>query len=286
MTTKFDLHCHSTASDGALPPKELIQRAAAQGVTSLALTDHDTTAGLAAATHTAGSFNIDLIPGIEISTTWNNKCFHILGLNINPDSPALSVGIQSLQSTRIERAEKIAHKLEKKGMKNVLVNIREKAGDSMITRTHFAEFLLAQQYVSTMQEAFDRYLGQGKPAFVSTIWADLGDVVSWITESGGIAVIAHPLRYKITASWMRRFLSAFKEAGGQGIEVVCGRSNPDEIRLSTNYAKQFDLFGSVGSDFHHPNNPWVELGRLAPFPSGITPVWELFRTLPEQIVVP
>jgi 3',5'-nucleoside bisphosphate phosphatase len=276
MTTKFDLHCHSTASDGALIPEQLVHRAATQGVTSLALTDHDTTAGLAVAKKTAVDLNINFIPGIEISTTWNNKCFHVLGLNIDPDHLALVNGIQDLRLTRIERAEKIAHKLAKKGINNAYLSILETSGESMITRTHFAEFLLTHNYVSTMQEAFDRYLGLGKPAFVATVWAELEEAVNWITGSGGIAVLAHPLRYKITASWMRRFLSAFKEAGGQGIEVVCGRSNADDIRLSINYAKRFELAGSVGSDFHHPDNPWVELGRLAPLPKEITPVWELF----------
>jgi 3',5'-nucleoside bisphosphate phosphatase len=276
MTTKFDLHCHSTASDGALIPEQLVQRAAEQGVSSLALTDHDTTAGLAVAKKTAVDLNINFIPGIEISTTWNNKCFHVLGLNIDPDHLALVNGIQDLRLTRIERAEKIAHKLAKKGINNAYLSILETSGESMITRTHFAEFLLTHNYVSTMQEAFDRYLGLGKPAFVATVWAELEEAVNWITGSGGIAVLAHPLRYKITASWMRRFLSAFKEAGGQGIEVVCGRSNADDIRLSINYAKKFELAGSVGSDFHHPDNPWVELGRLAPLPKEITPVWELF----------
>jgi 3',5'-nucleoside bisphosphate phosphatase len=276
MTTKFDLHCHSTASDGALIPEQLVHRAATQGVTSLALTDHDTTAGLAVAKKTAVDLNINFIPGIEISTTWNNKCFHVLGLNIDPDHLALVNGIQDLRLTRIERAEKIAHKLAKKGINNAYLSILETSGESMITRTHFAEFLLTHNYVSTMQEAFDRYLGLGKPAFVATVWAELEEAVNWITGSGGIAVLAHPLRYKITASWMRRFLSAFKEAGGQGIEVVCGRSNADDIRLSINYAKKFELAGSVGSDFHHPDNPWVELGRLAPLPKEITPVWELF----------
>ncbi len=145
----------------------------------------------------------------------------------------------------------------------------------MITRTHFADFLLSQNHVSTQQEAFDRYLGDGKPAYVSASWTDMIQGINWITEAGGIAVLAHPSRYKLTASWMKRLLTAFKEAGGQGIEVITGRINADEIRLMAGYAIRFELAGSVGSDFHSPANQWVELGRLAPLPKGIKPVWEL-----------
>lgn len=277
MNPIFDLHCHSTASDGALTPTELVYRAHEQGVTNLALTDHDTTDGLAEAQKSAKSVNINLIPGIELSTTWNHTCLHIIGLNINPENRPLHDGIRKLQSIRIERAEKIASKLEKKKITGALDAVRLEAGKGMITRTHFAEFLLSQNHVSTMQEAFDRYLSKGKPAFVSTDWAKTEDAISWIRESGGIAVLAHPMRYKLTASKMKRLLTEFKAMGGQGIEVVSGRNNPDEIRISANYAKSFELSGSVGSDFHTPKNQWVNLGRLAPLPPGIKPVWELLE---------
>jgi hypothetical protein len=178
---------------------------------------------------------------------------------------------------RIERAEKIADKLEKKRIPGALEAVKKAAGEGMITRTHFADFLLSQFHVSTQQEAFDRYLGTGKAAYVSTTWAELDLAVSWITESGGVAVLAHPLRYKLTASWMKRLLAAFKETGGLGIEVVTGRCNSDEIKLAAGYAKRFELAGSVGSDFHSPANQWVELGRLAPLPEGVKPVWELLN---------
>jgi predicted metal-dependent phosphoesterase TrpH len=146
----------------------------------------------------------------------------------------------------------------------------------MITRTHFADFLVAGNHVSSVQNAFDRYLAKGKPAFVSTAWTELDQTIDWINNAGGVAILAHPLRYKLTASWLRRFLTAFKEMGGAGIEVVTGRSSPDEIRKTAAYAQKFDLHGSIGSDFHTPNNPWVELGRLNPLPNNIKPVWELF----------
>jgi hypothetical protein len=275
MTELYDLHCHSTASDGALSPAELVQRAHQYGVTSLALTDHDTTAGIAEAQLCAAATGIKLIAGIELSTNWQDKCFHIVGLGIDPTYAPLAEATNNLQSTRLERAKKIALKLEKKRIPGAFEAVKNAAGDGMITRTHFADFLLSQNHVSTQQEAFDRYLAKGKPAYVSTSWAEIEFAVNWITESGGVAVLAHPLRYKLTANWMKRLLTAFKEAGGQGIEVITARNNPDEIRLVADYAARFELAGSVGSDFHSEANQWVELGRLTPLPKNIKPVWEL-----------
>ncbi|MDO9168479.1 MAG: PHP domain-containing protein [Methylobacter sp.] len=282
MSEKYDLHCHSTASDGALSPTALVQRAHEHGVTSLALTDHDTVAGIAEAQTAAIETGIHLIPGIELSASWQNKCFHIVGLGIDPDYPPLREATLNLQIMRTERAEKIAAKLEKKRIPGALEAVKKAAGDGMITRSHFADFLLSQFHVSTQQEAFDRYLGAGKAAFVPTTWSDLELAVDWITGSGGVAVLAHPLRYKLTASWMKRLLAAFKEVGGLGIEVVTGRYNADEIKIVAAYATRFELAGSVGSDFHNPANPWIELGRIAPLPEHIKPVWELLAN-PQDI---
>lgn len=276
MTEKYDLHCHSTVSDGALSPMALVKRAQEKGVTTLALTDHDTTAGYNEAKIAADKLNLRLIAGIELSASWQGKTFHIVGLNINPENPDLLGATSRLQAVRLERAEKIAEKLEKKRIPGALEAVMKAAGDSMITRTHFADFLVSQNHVSTQQEAFDRYLAKGKPAYVATIWAELELAVSWILQSGGVAVIAHPLRYNLTANWMKRFLTAFKQVGGEGIEVITGRCSSDEIKLAANYANNFDLAGSVGSDFHSPSNQWVELGRLAPLPANIKPIWELF----------
>jgi predicted metal-dependent phosphoesterase TrpH len=277
MLEKYDLHSHSTASDGYLSPTDLIIRAQQQQVTALALTDHDTTVGLAEAQQAAKDVNIKLINGIELSVTWNKQCFHIVGLNIDPENIALKAGIKQIQTIRYERVAKIAALLEKKRIFGAYEAVVATAGETgMITRSHFADFLVAQHHVDTEQEAFDRYLGQGKPAYTSTTWAELSDAVSWINQAGGVAVVAHPMRYNLTASWMKRFLTVFKEVGGAGIEVITGRINPDEVRRSLNYAKQFDLAGSQGSDFHNPKNVWLELGRLAPLPDGIKPIWELF----------
>lgn len=276
MTFKIDLHCHSLASDGSLSPSHLIERAVAQQVTDIALTDHDTTAGLEEAQNAARQHGINLILGIELSTIWNNKDFHIIGANIDPSYQPLQNGIQELRRIRMERAEKMAAKLAKKGIPGVLDGVLKKAGQGMITRSHFADFLVANNHVRSMQNAFDRYLGKGKPAFVSTQWTELEQTVDWINQAGGIAIVAHPLRYKLTASCLRRFLAAFKDCGGLGIEVVTSRSNTDEINKAAYFAEKFELHGSIGSDFHKPDNPWVELGRLTALPKQVKPVWELF----------
>jgi 3',5'-nucleoside bisphosphate phosphatase len=277
MTEIYDLHCHSTASDGSLAPTEVVQRAFEHGVTALALTDHDTTDGLAEAQSKANTLGIHFIPGIELSANWNGKCLHIVGLGINPAHPPLAEATKILQKTRMERAEKIAEKLQAKRISGALEAVIAAAGDGMITRTHFADFLVSQNHVSTQQEAFDRYLAKGKAAYVSTPWADMEQAVSWINESGGIAVLAHPLRYKLTANAMKRLLTVFKTAGGKAIEVVTGRCNNDEIARVAAYASRFELAGSSGSDFHSPNNQWVELGKLQPLPDQISPVWELLQ---------
>lgn len=276
MSNQYDFHCHSTASDGALAPQALLQRAHAQGVTCLALTDHDTVNGLALAKQEAEQLNMRFIAGIELSVTWERHCLHIVGLNINADNGVLQQGIAGLQSIRVERAQKIAHKLAQKRIPDVYEAVTAAAGEGMITRSHFADYLLKQHYVSTQQEAFDRYLGQGKSAYVSTTWASLQDAVSWINQAGGVAVLAHPLRYKFSANWFNRLLTAFAQFGGQGIEVVTGRCSADEIKQLSQYALRYDLWGSVGSDFHTPLNQWVELGRLQALPEKIKPVWELF----------
>jgi len=274
-TELYDLHCHSTASDGALSPAELVQRARLQGVTALALTDHDTTAGLAEARAAAAETGIRFIDGIELSTTWQGKCLHVVGLNVDPAYPPLAEAIHNLQNTRLERAEQIALKLEKKRIPGALEAVRKAAGAGMITRTHFADFLLSQGHVGTLQEAFDRYLAKGKPAYVPTPWVELEIGVGWLRQSGGVAVLAHPTRYDLTASWMRRLLAEFKAFGGQAIEVVTGRSTDEEIKRVGDYARRFELAGSTGSDFHNPANQWVELGRLEALPNGIVPVWKL-----------
>jgi len=276
MTAIYDLHSHSTASDGALSPEDLILRAKEKGVTCLALTDHDTVAGLSAAQEAAKKVDLQLINGIEFSCTWNKKTFHIVGLNINPNNPELLAGTKKLHTIRTERAKKISKKLEKNNIVGAYEKIIPTVPSGMITRSHFAHFLLEGNHTSNLQQAFDLYLGQGKSAFVGTEWASLEDTLHWIHAAGGVAVLAHPMRYKMTASWMRRFLTAFKAEGGLGIEVITGRPNPDETRRALHFATQFELYASMGSDFHSPKNKWIELGRLSPPPQNIKLIWELF----------
>ncbi len=277
MTQIYDLHCHSTASDGALSPTELLNRAAENAVTTFALTDHDTTAGLAEAKNRADELNINFINGIELSAQWEKIGVHIVGLNIEPQHDALQKVIAELHIMRIERAEKIAQKLAKKGIPDALAFVQKTVTNETITRVHFANFLVSQAYVSTISEAFDRYLGDGKSAYVSTTWTPLENAIQAIRDAGGIPIVAHPLRYKLTATRMKKLLGAFKNAGGLAIEVVTGRYNPDEMRILSNYANQFELAASVGSDFHSPENVWIELGRVAPLPNNVKPVWELWQ---------
>lgn len=274
----YDLHCHSTASDGALPPSEVVKRASEKGVHHLSLTDHDTVKGLIEAQHAAEQYELSLIPGIELSVSWENKCLHIVGLGINPTHSELLSGIEEQQKIRSQRAKKIADKLEKRRIYGAYDAVTEAAGENMITRSHFASFLVKNDHARDLQDAFDKYLGQGKSAYVSTPWADLPSVISWINNSGGVAVIAHPLRYNLTTRWMNRMLTDFRDLGGQGIEVVTGRSNKDDINRTQLFAKQYDLYASTGSDFHAPDQ-WVELGHLADLPHECKPVWELFNTV-------
>ncbi len=272
----YDLHSHSLESDGSLSPEALVIRAKEKGVTTLALTDHDTVSGLDIAHKAAQQQQLELISGIEFSCTWQHKTFHIVGLNIDHHNPELLAGAAHIQAIRNDRAKKISAKLAKKNIPDVFERLSAQENLNMITRTHLANFLFEHNYVDSFQAAFNYYLAQGKPAFVSTEWATLEQVTQWIHQAGGVAVLAHPMRYKMTASWMRRFLTAFTEQGGQGIEVITARSNPDEIRRTIQFAKQFNLYASVGSDFHNTTNQWVELGRLAPLPVNIKPVWDLF----------
>ncbi len=276
MTAKYDFHCHSTASDGSLSPAELIQRAAQQQITLIALTDHDTISGLVLAQQAALENNLTLINGIELSVTWHKHAIHIVGLNIQPNSDILMTGIAQLQHIRHQRVSKIAEKLEKNHIVGVYQAMAILGEKTLITRSHFARFLVSEGYVQNEQQAFDHYLGQGKCAYVATEWATLAEVMDWIHQAGGVAVLAHPLRYHFSATLMRRLLTEFKNLGGVGIEVVSGRYQIDDIRRCAEYAQKFNLAASVGSDFHTPANPWIELGRLAALPTELTPIWTYF----------
>ncbi|HBE92477.1 MAG TPA: phosphatase [Gammaproteobacteria bacterium] len=269
-----DLHCHSTASDGTLPPAGVLKRAAEQGVDVLALTDHDSTAGLDEAQRQAVESGVQLIPGIEISTTWQGKLLHIIGLNIDPDSKPLQKGLGALQDMRDQRAHDMGLSLKKKaGIEGAEEAARELAGTGMVTRTHFARFLINAGIAKDMKQVFKRYLVSGKPGYSRVDWVDVSEAIEWINGSGGCAVLAHPLRYRLTANWLNRVLTAFCEQGGIGMEVVCGNHTVDDTARAAVFARKHGLQASVGSDFHDPG-PWIELGRLGRMPDGLQPVWQ------------
>ncbi|MBS1213455.1 MAG: phosphotransferase protein [Proteobacteria bacterium] len=273
MHTSYDLHTHSSASDGAYGPSELVRQAASVGVTHLALSDHDSTAGLEEAKMAAQRHGIQLIPAVEISTTWLEKSVHIVGLNIDAGCDELRQGLHALKCQRVERAEEIGRRLAKHGIDGTFEAAARLAGTGMITRTHFARYLVELGLVPTVGDVFNRYLVRGKPGYVPTRWADLEKAVTWITRADGIAVVAHPQRYKLTASWMRRLLGEFKEMGGMALEVVSGCGHATDIQVSAGHARRFGLLASTGSDFHSPEHQWLKLGRLPALPADLTPVW-------------
>lgn len=270
--TCYDLHSHSTASDGSLAPVQLIARAIEQDVDVLALTDHDGTEGIAAAQQAAQDTDLTLISGVEISVTWGNGTVHILGLNIDPDNSELQQGLTAMRDFRVGRAHEIAKRLDKSGISGALEGARKYASEVMLGRLHFAKFLVEHNYAKDVQDVFKHYLVRGKPGYVPGQWTNLADAVSWINSAGGQAVIAHPARYKITATKSRRLIEEFKEAGGVGFEVVSGRQHAEEVKHLARLAEKFELFSSCGSDFHTPDS-WAELGKLSPLPESCTPIW-------------
>ena len=269
----YDLHTHSTASDGVYRPAELVARAALAGIQVLSLTDHDTTAGLAEAAAAAQIHGIRLIPGVEISVTWQNKTLHLIGLNIAADYLLLQTGLQEIETIRAERAREIGRRLEKAGIPGIYADAEALAGAGMLTRSHFAHCLARRGLAADVRDVFNRYLTAGKPGYVATRWAALEDAIRWIRAAGGVAVLAHPQRYPLTGSWLRRLLGEFREMGGEGLEVLSGTAAPSDNQSSAALALRFDLLASCGSDFHGPDTGWPKLGRLPALPTGLIPVW-------------
>jgi len=274
--TCYDLHSHSTSSDGSLTPEALVARAIDKGVNVLALTDHDGTEGITAAQQAAQGTELCLIPGVEISVTWAKGTVHIVGLNIDPDNTVLQQGLRSMRDFRVGRAEDMARRLEKVGISGALEGAKKYASEVMLGRLHFAQFLVEHGHAKDISDVFKRYLVRNKPGYVPGEWASLADAVNWITAAGGQAVIAHPARYKMTATKRRRLITDFKDAGGIGFEVVSGRQHPEEVKTLAKLAQDFELLASCGSDFHTPDNTWVELGHLAALPESCTPIWSIF----------
>lgn len=271
----YDFHTHSTASDGTLSPHDLVRRAHEKNVAVLALTDHDTIDGLEEAQATADSLGVSLVSGVELSVTWEKQVVHIIGLGIDPAQATLRAGLVQLREKRHERACLIAERLEKSGLPDVYAGAHKYARNGNVTRRHFAQYIVEIGLADTIRKVFERYMRPGKTGYVSMEWTTLVEAVKWITEAGGVAVIAHPHRYKMTATTLRRLLDSFKQCGGHGIEVVYGSGGHDAMQSSSALAKRYGLRGSVGSDFHEPGQPGIELGRLPPLPDGVLPIWDL-----------
>jgi predicted metal-dependent phosphoesterase TrpH len=269
-----DLHCHSTISDGTLGPVELARRAHAKGVQLWALTDHDELGGLAQAAATAAALGLPFVPGVEISVTWHKETLHIVGLRIDPANETLSGGLQRVRSGRTDRAHEMAAQLAEVGIPGAFEGALYYAGNpDLIGRTHFARYIVEMGRCDDVRDVFCKYLVEGKPGFVPMQWASLSDCVDWIHAAGGVAVIAHPGRYKLKDAELRELFAQFKEAGGEAIEVVTGSHSNDQFRRFANYAKEFGFLASRGSDFHGPEESRFDLGTLPPLPDSVVPVW-------------
>ncbi len=273
----YDLHTHSNASDGILSPAALVSRAKSRGVTHLALTDHDTVQGLQGAAEQARLEGLSLINGIEFSCLWAGRGIHVLGLNIDPNCPALRTVVAAQHEARDARAEEIAAKLAKAGITGAYAGARTLAGDAVIGRPHFARYLVEQGYAANVNGAFKQYLGAGKVGDVKHRWPDVPAVVAVVRAAGGVAVLAHPAKYDLTRTKLRDLLSEFKESGGEAVEVVSGQQLPSETAALAAMAQAFELHASCGSDFHVPDQPWQELGSFATLPPRCRPVWQLWH---------
>jgi hypothetical protein len=272
----IDLHTHSNCSDGALTPAELVARAAAAGVEVLALTDHDTVAGLEEAEHSAGVHGLRLVPGVEISASWRAQAIHVLGLWIDPASAELRSVLKMQAERRRARMRKICARLEKLGLPGPLLLAAVEAHPGLPTRAHLANAMVAGGHVSRADEAFRRYLGAGKPANVAAEWPALDVVVGWIRAAGGVAALAHPARYALSAGARRQMVADFVAAGGAALEVVTGANGAQHVEGVAALAVKYGLMGSVGSDFHDPQLTWNPLGRSLKLPDCVTPVWRSY----------
>jgi predicted metal-dependent phosphoesterase TrpH len=272
----IDLHTHSCCSDGSLTPVELVRRAADSGIRMLALTDHDTVAGVAEAAREAGHRGIELVPGVEISACWRGQAVHVLGLWIDPACPRLEQRLADQAARRSVRMRKICARLGKIGLPGDELLAAVQAAPGLPTRAHLALALKAGGHVARTDEAFRKYLGRGRPGHLPAEWPALTEVVGWIREAGGVASLAHPGRYALSAGARRSMLAEFTAAGGGALEVVTGGNGAQHTEASAMLAVKFGLAGSVGSDFHGPQQIWNPLGRSLKLPDCVTPVWRAY----------
>jgi predicted metal-dependent phosphoesterase TrpH len=276
-----DLHCHSVVSDGTLAPEDLAARAKANGVELWSLTDHDEIGGQHRAAAAARALGMAYLTGTEISVSFAGTTVHIVGLGFDPDDAQLAQGLAATRGGRGGRARAMAEQLAQAGIHGAYEGALQFVGNpELISRTHFARFLVESRVCRDTAEVFRKYLTEGKPGYVPHHWASLGDAVRWITEAGGMAVIAHPARYRLSANEEYALFSEFKAHGGQGVEVVTGSHSAAEYMTYGAMAQEFGLAASRGSDFHSPNESHTDLGTLPLLPGTLKPVWEL---LAEQV---
>ena len=270
---KFDLHCHSTASDGSLSPAEVVYRAAERGVGTLALTDHDTLAGLDEAAKAAASVGVTLITGVELSCQWKQHTLHIVALNFDRHDPAFVEALDLQSAARSHRAVLIDEQLQKKGCPPVLEAARQMASDGVPGRPHFAAALVEAGVVRNEQQAFKRWLGTGKVGDIPACWPTMEQVLGYIRQAGGSAVLAHPRKYRMSATRLRSLVTDFATAGGVALEVLTGGQSASDTDFLISLCIKYHLRASTGSDFHRPGQPWNELGSLKALPAEVTPVW-------------
>jgi len=274
----FDLHNHSTCSDGLLTPTQLIDLAARTGTDAIALTDHDNIDGLEEASAAARRAGIGFVPGVEISVSWGETTLHVVGLNVDAASTVLRDGLEGIRVGRLQRGRQIGAALAKVGFEGTFDAALALAGnETLLSRTHFARHLVERGAAKDIQNAFDRYLGRGKPAFVSHRWASLEEAMEWILSSGGVAVLAHPGRYELKPMFRDEMLRQFKGLGGAAIEVITGSHRPEQYAMWQRVALEYGFLASRGADYHGPGESPCEPGRLPPLPAALTPVWSSFR---------
>jgi predicted metal-dependent phosphoesterase TrpH len=270
-----DLHCHSTVSDGLLAPAELVRRAHGNGVELLALTDHDEIGGLAEAATQAAELGLRFVNGVEVSVSWaDDQTVHIVGLGFDSAFAPLVGGLALVRSGRDSRAHRIAGELDKVGIHGAYEGALKYAGNpALISRAHFARYIVELGHAKDVKSVFDWWLAKGKPGYVSHPWATMEDALAWISGAGGIAVVAHPGRYRLSTAEINAMLTAFKDLGGVGIEVLSGSHNDDHVREYAHMARRYGFLASRGSDFHGPGESWIDLGRLPDLPEDLIPVW-------------
>lgn len=276
---QVDLHCHTTASDGTLAPEALVARAHERGVGLLSITEHDTLASWSEACAAADHWGVALVPGIELSCQWRGATVHVLGYDFDVMSPVIQAAVARQQDNRWQRAHEIAARLQKARLPELLEAACRHSGGDVPGRPHFARAMVEMGVVSSEAAAFRSYLGNGKPGDVKAFWPSLEEVVAWIVESGGVAMIAHPRKYDMTATRLRELIAAFRACGGAGIEVLTGGQSVGDTGFLVELARRWALPVTIGSDFHTPGQAWGELGRLPPLPEGLHQAWLQFQRI-------